>query len=646
MTKVLVMSLVVTLIAPSAWAINPRSLDGTGNNIATPDWGTAGSSYTRVAEYRYGDGVSSMISDPLLPSSRYISNRIFNDRFVNIFDENNVTQFGFQWGQFMDHTFGRAEGGGSAANISFDALDPLESFTNDFGMIPFHRNVEAAGTGTDNSNPREHVNTVSSYIDGWSVYGGTDARLEWLREGPVDGDLSNNGAKLLVRTVGSKDYLPRATDRGDATGATAPEMETDGRLTGIPEHRVVAGDVRANENVALTSLHTLFLREHNRIVDLLPSDVGLTEEDKFQIARKIVGAEQQAITYNEFLPALGIQLPAYAGYNNTVNANLTTEFATVGYRAHSMIHGEFEIEIDTDEFTQTELDAFNAQGITVEFEGDEVELAVPLNVAYFNPDLVEDLGIENILKGLGGESQYKNDEQIDNQLRSLLFQVPNPGFDPNRLDGPNSIQYFSGVVDLAAIDIERGRDHGISSYNDLREAYGLQQATSFTEITGESTETLSVGVSIDDPAVLNFVSLPGNEEALTDVPRVETIAARLAAIYSDVDDVDPFVGMISEPHLPGKSFGALQNAVWEAEFLALRDGDRFYYENDTDIAEIESLYGVYVLSSLKDIIVLNTELTAGDLRDNVFLSVPEPSTYASFVIGGLLAAILRLKRRP
>ena len=79
-----------------------------------------------------------------------------------------------------------------------------------------------------------------------------------------------------------------------------------------------------------------------------------------------------------------------------------------------------------------------------------------------------------------------------------------------------------------------------------------------------------MGVSIDDPAVLNFVSLPGEEEALTDVPRVETIAARLAAIYSDVDDVDPFVGMISEPHLPGKSFGALQNAVWEAEFLALR----------------------------------------------------------------------------
>ena len=96
---------------------------------------------------------------------------------------------------------------------------------------------------------------------------------------------------------------------------------------------MVAGDVRANENIALTATHTLFAREHNRIVSLLPT--SLSQEDKFQIARRIVIAEQQYITYNEFLPAMGVTLPAYPGYKPSVNAALSNEFATVGYRAHS-----------------------------------------------------------------------------------------------------------------------------------------------------------------------------------------------------------------------------------------------------------------------------------------------------------------------
>ena len=69
---------------------------------------------------------------------------------------------------------------------------------------------------------------------------------------------------------------------------------------------MVAGDLRANENVALTATHTLFAREHNRIVDALPQ--SLSDEERFQIARRVVGAEQQYITYEEFLPALGVEL--------------------------------------------------------------------------------------------------------------------------------------------------------------------------------------------------------------------------------------------------------------------------------------------------------------------------------------------------
>jgi hypothetical protein len=313
--------------------------------------------------------------------------------------------------------------------------------------MPFTPKAYAPRTGV--GRPREQINTVSSYIDAWAVYGGTEERLEWLREGPLDGDMSNNEATLLM----PGDLLPRRTDRGDA--ATAPTMDLNGQLIGQPDRAMVAGDVRANENTALLATHTLFAREHNRIVSLLPN--RLTEEQKFQIARRVVIAEQQYITYSEFLPSLGIRLPRYRGYNPRVNPNLSNEFATVGYRAHSMIHGELELETEAARYTAEQLEAFEAMGLEVELseDGAEVGIAVPLNLAFFNPDLVPSLGLGPVLQGIGLEAEYNNDEQIDNQLRSVLFQVPSSPANPGCLDGPELPACYDGVLDLGAIDIER-----------------------------------------------------------------------------------------------------------------------------------------------------------------------------------------------
>src|SRR4029077_13977019 len=106
--------------------------------------------------------------------------------------------------------------------------------------------------------------------------------------------------------------------------STAPAMNLFGPQMAEDASVVVSGDVRANENIALTAVHTLFAREHNRIVGLLPSN--LSNKQKFQIARHIIGAEQQYITYNEFLPAVGIKLPSYRGYDKNVNPSLSNEF--------------------------------------------------------------------------------------------------------------------------------------------------------------------------------------------------------------------------------------------------------------------------------------------------------------------------------
>jgi hypothetical protein len=121
-------------------------------------------------------------------------------------------------------------------------------------------------------------------------------------------------------------------------------MDLMDRLVSTPGRAAVAGDVRANENVALTAIQTLFAREHNRIVAALPNT--LSQALKFEIARRVVGAEIEEITYNEFLPAVGVKLSKYRGYNPNVDPTLTNEFATVAFRAHSMVHGEFEVDFE------------------------------------------------------------------------------------------------------------------------------------------------------------------------------------------------------------------------------------------------------------------------------------------------------------
>jgi hypothetical protein len=598
---------------PGAPMMEARSLDGSGNDPGHPSWGEAGSQYPRVAAPNYADGLSEMVSGP---SPRYISNRVFNDEGQNLFSENDVSQWGWVWGQFVDHDIGlRDEAPGESVPIPFDPHDPLEAFANDLGAMSFARTRAATGTGV--TSPRQQINTVSSYLDGSVVYGIDAARLEWLREGPVDGELANNAASLLL----PGGYLPRADARGDP--ATAPPVDLFGGLVATPEVARIAGDVRANENIALLAVQTLFAREHDRLVAALPS--SLSEEKKFQIARRVVGAEIQFITYTEFLPALGVVLDPYHGYNPAVDAGVSNEFATAGYRGHSMVHGQFDVRFRPGTFTAAQLDAFRAQGVGMRKEDGKMSLQIPLTVAFGNPDLLSNVGLGRVLRSLGQERQYRNDEQIDNALRSVLFQVPSPGMADPSACGQPVVQpgCYATVQDLGAIDIARGRDHGMPSYNDLRRAYGLSPRRSFTAVTGEATARfpsdpkIDLADPIDDPSILDFVRLRdadghalrplgprSQEEAVTGIRR-STLAARLKAIYGRVGRIDAFVGMLSERHVPGTEFGRLQLAMWKQQFETLRDGDRFFYLNDPELTRIDEDFGITYRHTLADVISLN-----------------------------------------
>ncbi|TME33227.1 MAG: hypothetical protein E6I66_03800 [Chloroflexi bacterium] len=121
-----VLALIVTIIALAvsttpgdATTFAARTLDGRNNNLAHPAWGRAGTLYLRVAPTNYADGISSMATGP---SMRYVSNRVFNDAGQNIFSKDGITQWGWVWGQFLDHDFGlRDERPAENAPIGFRA---------------------------------------------------------------------------------------------------------------------------------------------------------------------------------------------------------------------------------------------------------------------------------------------------------------------------------------------------------------------------------------------------------------------------------------------------------------------------------------------------------------------------------------------
>jgi hypothetical protein len=272
----------------------------------------------------------------------------------------------------------------------------------------------------------------------------------------------------------------------------------------------VAGDVRANEQPGLTTLHIVFLREHNyHAARLATLHRDWNDERLYQEARRIVGAEMQSITVNEFLPALlGHGLPPYRGYNSRVNPGIGNTFATAAYRfGHSQVGPDIGV-------------------INAAFE----EIAsLDLADIFFNPDVIPAIGgIDPVVRYMAIDNAQRIDNLVVDPLRNFLFGPPG-----------------AGGFDLAALNIQRGRDHGLGSYNDVRADFRLPRVTAFNQLTTNAQ-----------------------------------VATSLELVYGDVNRVDAWVGILAEDHLRGSSVGPTADAVITDQFRRLRDGDRFWYQND------------------------------------------------------------------
>jgi peroxidase len=417
-----------------------RSFDGLDNNIsalARQVWGSANIRLFRELPAEYGPtNPNGAMGGTSRPSARAISNSVV-DEPVTIFNARKLSAFVYIWGQFIDHDMTLTPTG-TTESVPI----PLPTGETIFTVpIPFTRSEVAAGTGV--TTVREQLNLNTAWIDGSMVYGSDLNRSNWLRT------FTNGKMK-----VSAGNLMPYNTTTGQFAAPidpNAPRMANDNNLT---VKTFAAGDVRASEHPGLISLHTLFVREHNRYCDTLFARGVRNDELMYQLARKRVGALIQSITYNEFLPNMGVTLSAYVAYNAAARPDILNTFATAGYRlGHTMVADEVLL------FN-------NACGVVAPG-------VIELDSAFWNPKLVADHGIEPFLKGLAAHRQYETNTKINSLLRNFLFG--NPG-DPIRAG-----------IDLGSLNIQRGRDHGLPDYNTVRTLYTGTTALSFSNITSDVT---------------------------------------------------------------------------------------------------------------------------------------------------------------
>lgn len=497
-----------------------RSFDGTCNNLH-PDrssWGAAGHPFEKLLPPAYEDGVwaarTHSVSGKSLTSARTISALLLPDVDRPHPQLNLLTM---QFGQFIAHDFTRsssiklgdrdieccAEGGshvlhGDQRHFACLPIEvrPDDPFYSKFGVrcLNFVR-LALAGDPECRSGHAKQLSKVTHFIDGSAIYGSSEELARSLRT-------FKKGQLRSSFPLGIEE-LPLNRDPGICE----------------PWSRVCfeAGDDRVNQVVSLVQVQLLFLREHNRVAGILSHvNPHWDDETAYQEARKIVIAEIQRIVYNEYLPlVVGFDKARQYGllddqdghtnqYSSHIKPVVLSEVSGTAFRfGHSTVQGHFRIQ---HRHAPTE--------------------TIPLHKTFNEPSrLLTPTSFDDFLFSLGAQPQQQADPSITLGLTGFLFAGQNP---------------FGS--DLAALNIQRGRDHALRPYNDYRQWVGLPRIHSFDE--------------------------------------VGHVGAKLAQVYESPDDVDLYVGALlvesgSGNALVGETFGHLISE----QFARLKYGDRFYYKN-------------------------------------------------------------------
>ncbi|XP_044155567.1 peroxidasin homolog [Bufo gargarizans] len=512
-----------------------RMHDGTCNNLQHPTWGASLTAFQRLLKPSYqngfnlprGLGATEGSGALPLPLPRLVSTTMIGSETIT--PDSQYTHMLMQWGQFLDHDLDQTVPALSMSRFS-DSAPCSQVCTNDPPCLPidipnndprgnsgqcmfFARSSPVCGSGVtslllDSAYSREQVNMLTSYMDASNVYGSTEQESRELR------NLRNQKGMLKVGQVvptSGKHLMPSSS--GPPT-----ECMRDERESSVP--CFLAGDHRANEQLALTSMHTVWFREHNRIAEYLLKINPLWNGDKvYHEARKLVGAQMQHITFEHWLPKIfgeiGLSmLGEYKGYDPSVNSGIFNAFATAAFRfGHTLINPIlYRLNESFQPIKQGHL---------------------PLHKTFFSPfRLIQEGGIDPVLRGLFGVPGKMREptELLNLELTEKLFSA-----------------VHTVSLDLAAINIQRGRDHGIPPYNDFRVFCNLTSAQDFEDFKEEIKN--------------------------------QDIREKLRSLYGTPKNVDLFPALIVEDLVPGSRLGPTLMCLLVTQFKRLRDGDRFWYSN-------------------------------------------------------------------
>ncbi|XP_050012868.1 myeloperoxidase [Alexandromys fortis] len=547
-----------------------RTITGQCNNRRSPTLGASNRAFARWLPAEYEDGYSLPFGwTPgvkrggfSVPLARAVSNAIVrfpNDQLTR--DQQRALMF-MQWGQFLDHDLTLTPEPATRSsfftglNCEISCLQqppcfPLKIPPNDPRIrnqedcIPFFRSCPAC-TGS-NITIRNQINALTSFVDASAVYGSEDPLARRLR------NLTNQLGLLAVNT--------RFQDNGRAL-LPFDNLQDDPCLLTNRSARIpcfLAGDMRSSEMPELTSVHTLFVREHNRLAtELKRLNPGWSGERLYQEARKIVGAMVQIITYRDYLPlvlgpaAMRKYLPSYRGYNDSVDPRIANVFTNAFRYGHTLIQ-PFMFRLDN------------------QYRPTGPNPRVPLSKVFFASwRVVLEGGIDPILRGLMATPAKLNSQNqiVVDEIRERLF-----------------VQVMRIGLDLPALNMQRSRDHGLPGYNAWRRFCGLPQPSTVGELG----------------TVLKNLEL----------------AQKLMAQYGTPNNIDIWMGGVSEPLEPNGRVGQLLACLIGTQFRKLRDGDRFWWENPGVFSaqQRQALASI----SFPRIICDNTGITTVS-KNNIFMS--------------------------
>uniref|UniRef100_A0A5S6QII5 Uncharacterized protein n=1 Tax=Trichuris muris TaxID=70415 RepID=A0A5S6QII5_TRIMR len=485
-----------------------RTFSGYCNNVAHPMWGTVFQAFSRIAPASYLDGISipRKAADGFdLPSSLLVSETVFTDSAGGKHPAASLLLA--QWAQFVYDDLVKigtlTDKNGALVNCcnieqSSECFPVRSTVPAKSTCIPYSRTLPALNASCT-LGERQQANQATAFLDASMIYGNTGKTAAILRS-------YKNGELKVLRAAKGHFLLPQEENIQNCASAASQLC-------------FLSGTSNVNLMPTQTALHTVWVLQHNRVAKRLKEINEFWDDERiYRETRKIIGAQIQHITFNEFLPVvlgsnamqnekITLEPNGYSGdYDMEENPSVLNEYATAA--------GLFFYSL----FPESML--LPKSGRSVKFAGS----------FYDSQILYTHNGLEDIIRFMLNENSKHFGTSVGSQFTDGFLSTSGiPGFD------------------LMAVFIQMGRDHGLPSYVEIRKHCGLKPVKSFGDL---------------ETAVQN-----------------KEVIQKLKLLYKRVDDIDLLPMGLAEKPLPGSFVGPTFACIIAKQFAKVQRGDRYWYES-------------------------------------------------------------------